>query len=212
MNSARRDMTLGMPRGLPSGERPLWSGGPDAGLLARHALHVRKLAIYFAGLLVWRLVVVWRDGGGWSQATNALVTTLVLALAVLLALRLYAWASARSTTYTITNRRVVIRTGIALPIAVNLPFSQIASVDLKRRGAGGDIELTMVDGAKAGYLILWPSVKPLHFSPTKPMLRALAAIETPAEVLADALRSYVADENAAAPVAVASLPLSQASA
>ena len=35
----------------------------------------------------------------------------------------FAWGSARTTVYTITNRRVVMRVGIALPVTLNLPFA-----------------------------------------------------------------------------------------
>lgn len=210
MSEPHKDLTLGIPRGLPRGERPLWSGGPAAGRLARSALHVRKLAVYFAALLVWRLVIVWRDGFTWPDATNAVLTTALLAAVVLGVARFYAWASARSTTYTITTQRVVIRTGIALPISINLPFSQIDSVDLRRDGEGGDIELTLSPGAKAGYLILWPSAKPLHFSPARPMLRALADLSLPASVLSEALAAQSVDNNAAHPAAPVSESMSAA--
>ncbi len=184
-------LTADVPGQMPDDERPLWSGGPHGALLARHALHVRKIAVYFALLLAWRLLAVWRDGFTIDAAVNAATTTALLALAVVAALRVYAWASARSTDYAITTKRLIIRTGVALPITVNVPFSKIACVDVKRRdGGGGDVEITLIDGERIGYVILWPSAKPFHPLRVRPMLRALEDVETVAATLSDALHQY----------------------
>jgi hypothetical protein len=43
----------GLPEQLPAGERVLWQGAPRWQTLARHAFHVRLLAVYFAALLAW---------------------------------------------------------------------------------------------------------------------------------------------------------------
>ncbi|MEM7610482.1 MAG: photosynthetic complex putative assembly protein PuhB [Pseudomonadota bacterium] len=192
MSMPKAPLTQDFPAALPTGERALWRGGPGIAGLARHALHLRKLAVYFALLAVWRLIAVWRDGFSIDAATNALVTTGLLAFAVIAALALYARYSARSTSYSITTERVVIRTGIALPITVNLPFSKIASVDVRRRANGsGDIELTLNEGERASYVILWPSAKPFRFLRVRPMLRALDNVDPIADLLSDALRSHV---------------------
>lgn len=197
------------PSEIPPGERVLWVGGPDAGTLARHAMHLRKFAVYFVLLLAWRVLGVSRDGLGLDAALSAATTTSLLGAVVLAALWLFARASARSTQYTITAERIVIRTGVALSIAVNLPFRQIASADVRRReDGGGDIELSLVAGARAGYLILWPSAKPFHFARPVPMLRALPSVDPVASVLAEALQQHAGasaetppDETAAVPTA-----------
>lgn len=195
------------PSEIPPGERVLWVGGPDTGAMARYALHWRKVSVYFVLLLAWRLVAVWRDGAGADAALSATVTTALLGGCVVGALWLFARASARATQYTITEERVVIRTGVALSIAVNLPFKQVASADVRRRdGGGGDIELALVDGARAGYLVLWPNAKPFHFARTVPMLRALPAVDHVAVLLGEALRQHagvheVAPERGAADTA-----------
>ena len=195
------NMLEGVPRGMPVDERPLWRSGPDGARLARSALHIRKLAIYFVGLLAWRYLVVWRDGFTLETFIDVTITTVVLAVCVLLLVRLYAYASARSTSYTVTTERIVIRTGIALSIAVNLPFSKIASVDVRKDGDGGDIELTLVEGAKVGYLILWPSAKPLYFKKVRPVLRALASVELPVSVLGEALAQHSETQRPVLPLA-----------
>ena len=187
-----------LPGELPRGERVLWCGGPDGAALARYALHLRKLAVYFVLLLAWRLLAVWRDGAGADAAVSAAVTTTLLAACVLGAAWLYARYSARTTQYTITDQRIVIRTGIALSIAVNLPFAKVASADVRRRAdGGGDIVLTLAEDARVGYVILWPSVKPLHFARPLPMLRALRNVDPVAEVLGTALARHAAVAGAA---------------
>ena len=45
---------------------------------------------------------------------------------------LLAWLYARTTVYTITNRRVVMRFGVALPMSLNLPFRMVAAAGLQR--------------------------------------------------------------------------------
>ena len=200
MSGDARSLTEDLPGRMPEDERPLWSGGPDGASLARHALHVRKVAVYFALLLAWRLLAVWRDGFSVEAAINASLTTAALALAVVAALRAYAWASARSTDYAITTKRVIIRTGVALPITINVPFSKIERVDVKRRdGGGGDIEITLIDGERVGYVILWPSAKPFHPLRVRPMLRALADVDTAAATLSSALQAHVEAGGTATP-------------
>lgn len=199
MTGQRLTMPAGLPGELPRGERVLWCGGPDAAALGRHAMHLRKLAVYFALLLAWRLYAIWYDGFDMAAARSATITTVLLAAFVLGALWVYARVSARTTQYTITNERIVIRTGLALAISVNLPFNKIASADVQRRpDGGGDIVLTLVEGERAGYAILWPSVKPFHLMQPRPMLRALPRVEPVAALLGAALASH-AGANAEAP-------------
>ena len=186
-----------LPSALPHGERMLWRGGPDGALLARHALHLRKVALYFALLLAWRLGLVWRDGSGWDVAVSATLTTAALALVTLAALRLYAGWSARATTYSITTHRVIVQTGVALPITVNLPYALVDQADLVHRGGdAGDIVLRLQPGKRAAYLILWPSVQPFHLMHPRPMLRALAEVNAPAEALGEALAAYAVRPDA----------------
>ncbi|MEL7311024.1 MAG: photosynthetic complex putative assembly protein PuhB [Pseudomonadota bacterium] len=188
--SAQADRIEGaLPSALPKGERMLWQGGPEPARFARHALHVWKVAAYFAALLVWRVAMVWRDGGSWEQAFNAILTTVLLGAVVCMALWLYARWSASATTYTITSARVIIRSGVALPITVNIPFAKIDKVDLRKRDAGGDVILHMLQGARAGYVILWPNVQPFHFLRPRPMLRCLEQSEPVVAALTEGLKS-----------------------
>jgi hypothetical protein len=195
----------GLPEPLPKGERLLWQGGPDWRTLAVEALHIRKLAIYFALMLGWRLSVRWSDGAGFA---DALIGTLPMAALAVLALGLtatIAWLSARTSVYTVTDRRVVMRIGIVLTVTFNLPLSRIESASLHRLAAGyGDIALALEAGENIAYLHLWPHARPWRLKRTEPMLRSLVDAERVAGVLATALATSAGQTRTVMPVAPAS--------
>ena len=134
----------GLPEPLPSGERLLWQGAPDWKLLARHAFHVRKLAVYFALILAARAATAVVDGRDARRLAavgrRACCRWALIALGLL---SLMAWLSARTTRYTLTDRRVVMRVGIVLSLTFNLPLSRIAAADVRLQGTGGDIPLQL---------------------------------------------------------------------
>jgi hypothetical protein len=98
-----------------------------------------------------------------------------------------AWAGARATIYTLTNRRLVMRFGAAVPKAVNLPLSKIGAADVRPVGGGFvDIVLAPTERFPLGWLQTWPHVRPWKVAEPQPMLRAVA--ETFVPILADALK------------------------
>lgn len=180
----------GLPDQLPAGEALLWQGSPDWRRLAVDAFHVRALAVYFVLMLAWRAGSVLADGGGAVQAIASLAWPLPLALTGLSLVCALAWLSARTTVYTLTNRRVVMRLGIVLSISFNIPLRRIESASLHRASdAGGDICILITQPQRIAYLHLWPHARPWHVKRTQPMLRALADVKLPAQLLADALRA-----------------------
>lgn len=188
----------GLPEALPAGETQLWQGSPDALLMARQALHLDLLLVYFGALLAWRGLGSWYDGEPLGQTVLAMAGMLamtVLGLGLILTL---AWLMARSTVYTITNRRVVMRVGVVLSITFNLPFAQIASAGFRARGkaGGGDIVLSLAGSDRIAYLHLWPHVRPWQLKRTQPMLRALADAKAVAQTLAAALAQAEAARSA----------------
>jgi hypothetical protein len=188
----------GLPEQLPPGEELLWQGAPRWTALARRAFHVRKVAAYFLVLEVLAIAVDWSDGLSAASVLSSFSWMLVLAGVSIGALALLAWAMARSTVYTITNQRVVMRIGVALPMMMNLPFKQIRSADLKVYDDGtGDIPLLLAKAAKPSYLVFWPHARPWHFSPPQPMLRTVPEAARVAEVLGKALSAYAPSVQAA---------------
>ncbi|NEV64224.1 photosynthetic complex putative assembly protein PuhB [Thiorhodococcus minor] len=186
----------GLPEQLPPGEEVLWQGQPRWGALARRAFHVRKIAIYFVVLEVLAIAVDWSDGLSMASVLSGLTWMLLLAGISIGALALLAWAMARTTIYTITNQRIVMRIGVALPMMMNLPFKQIRSADLRVYEDGtGDIPLLLAQSAKPSYMIFWPHARPWHFSPTQPMLRTIPDAAEVAKILAGALEAYAEESD-----------------
>lgn len=194
----------GLPEPLPSNERVLWEGGPDWRQLAIRVFHARKVAIYFAALLAWRIVANVSDG---TSLPSALVGSIALASLGVLAvglLCLIAWFTARTALYTITNERVVMRIGIVLTVTFNLPFKAIGSAGLKLwRDGSGDIPLTLTGSDRIAYLNLWPHARPWRVKQPEPMLRGIPEAEHVAAILAQAL-------SASAGVTARSMPASHA--
>lgn len=178
----------GLPEPLPLGERLLWQGSPDWRVMARDALHTRALAIYFGVLLAWRGTNVLANGGSAWAAAEAVLWLLPLAVAAIAVLSLLAWLIARTSVYTVTDKRVVMRIGVVLSITFNLPYSQIESAGLRTRADGsGDVTLLLNDADRIAYVHLWPHARPWHVKRTEPMLRALPQARAVAAILSAAL-------------------------
>jgi hypothetical protein len=178
----------GVPAPLPEGEKLLWQGSPDWRSLALHAFHVRKVAIYFAILMAWRGMSSWADGNGVAEALTYAMGLAPMAAIGLCILALLAYAYARMTIYTITSRRVLMRSGVAMPITVNLPFKRIDGASLKLYGDGtGDLPLQLAKDDRIAILAIWPNMRPWRLGRPEPMLRSLRNAGAVAEVLSAAL-------------------------
>lgn len=170
----------GLPGRLPPGERVLWQGSPEWPALARTAFHTRLIAAYFVVLTGVALGLAMSSGDYLGVGMTAALGVAGVAL-----LHLLAWGSARTTLYTLTNRRIVLRIGIAVPKCINLPLGMIASVDLSARADGtGDLPLTLLGAPKLGYLALWPHARPLRINTPQPMLRAVPQAAAVAALIA----------------------------
>jgi hypothetical protein len=175
----------GLPEPLPRDETLLWQGAPDWRALAIRAFHVRKLALYFGALIAIHAVVSTQGGQSAADTLRGLAIPLALAGAGLGLVSLLAWLSARSTLYTLTDRRVVMRIGIVLTITFNLPLKRIVSADLRATPRGtADIALRLDDGSPGiAWLTLWPHARPWHIGRAQPMLRCVPEGERIATLL-----------------------------
>ena len=145
-----RDLTpRGLPEGLPSGERLLWQGSPSTRALMRHAFHIRGVAIYFAVIIAWSAATILGHGASGHALRSALIHRAELAIIPVVLIAVYAWSIQRSTIYSITNRRVVISFGMALPVTFNIPFGKIEGAGLRiYPGGAGDIPAATAAGRK----------------------------------------------------------------
>jgi Bacterial PH domain len=173
---------------LPDGERVLWQGAPHWWALAVRAFHIRKVAVYFAALLAWRIAASLADGQTVAAALAGAMGLLAVAALGLGLLALLASLAARTTIYAITTRRVMLKIGIALPIFVNLPSKGIESAQLRTfRDGSGDLPLLLQGDVRLAYLHLWPHARPWQLAHPQPMLRGVRDPARVAAILQDAL-------------------------
>ena len=200
------DALPGLPERPPQGELILWQGRPNPWALARDAYKIRWFAVYFALIVIWRAGGAFADGG-LSLALAMGLPYLVLGLLGLAVIYGLAWAQARSTTYTLTTARVVMRIGAALPVTFNIPFAQVgaAALDLRRDGTG-TIALETTGETRISVLVAWPHLRPGHWNKTQPALRSIPDAANVARMVAEAAEARltqpaVAREPALSPVA-----------
>jgi hypothetical protein len=180
------------PGQLPKGETILWQGKPDWVNLAWRVYHLREVVAYFALLMAWRIFSGWWDSGFVSNGLTAALPLLVPCLIATALIVGVAILSARTTQYTITTRRLVLRIGIAMPATMNLPFNAVSAADLRPYGdslvsrGSGDIGVALTD-TKLAYAVLWPHVRPWHLRHPQPMLRCVPRCYEVAHILGQAL-------------------------
>ena len=188
--------TPGLPQRLPPGEDMLWQGKPDPFILAKRVFRLHWVMTYFAILVLWRLLADIHDGLGILGALSNASTLLVLGLCAVAFFGFLAWMMQRATIYTITTKRIVMRVGAVFEVAINLPFKGLVSADLKKyRDGSGDIILSIVGTGFVSYWMLWPHVRPWRYLNIQPVLRGLASPEPVADMLAEAIARYAANES-----------------
>lgn len=168
----------GLPEALPAGERILWQGSPNWRALSNEAFHLKRLAQYFVLMLVVQAVLSWEPGMSTAALLGGLAFSGVLASVALGLLALTAWLSARTTLYTLTDKRVVMRIGIVLTLTFNLPLSGIQAARVRNSRHGiGNIALSLRGPDRIAFLNLWPHVRPWHVNNPEPMLRCLPDVD-----------------------------------
>ena len=196
----------GLPERLPAGEHILWQGSPDFVTLARRVFHIRTLALYFALLMATMVVPALWEGASLQVALASLKWLAPLAVVGLGSVALLAWLTARTTVYTLTDKRVVMRVGIVLTVTFNLPLKSLSAAALRRHADGfGDITLALAGSDRIAWMQLWPSVRPWHFNRPEPMLRGVANAEAVARQVTQAWVAATANAAQAAQAAQATV-------
>ncbi len=196
MSEYDAEPTRGLPGELPAGEHIIWQDAPDWKSLSAHALHIRLSALYFVTIAM---------GAAFSDDMNTAIGVTVLGGVVIAMLILFAWGVGRTTVYTLTNKRIVLRIGVALNKCINLPLAEIDSADLKMlNGDSGNIVLHLKGMPRMGYIMLWPHVRSLRFVRPQPTLRAIPDAAHVAQMLFRATQAV--QSVAPAPVAEMATP------
>ncbi len=180
----------GLPERLPKGERVLWQGRPSRRQIMTDVLKARWVAFYFGALIVWALAAGWSDGRTAAEIMFSAGVLCILAAVLLGLMELYAWAVTRTTLYTVTNRRLVMRVGVGSSITLNLPFTKIASAAMiERKDGSGDIVFEAAEGVRLSWFHLWPHVRPRHFANPQAALRCISGVSAVAALIVDELRA-----------------------
>ena len=189
----------GLPELLPPGEHIVWQGGPSWIVIAKNVFHIRAVAAYFVILMLWRGSVHAHGPGDLVAALGSALSLLPISILGLGLLSLLAWLCARTSVYTVTNRRVVMRVGVALPTAINIPLSAVDSAGLRLDAQGaGDIVLRLNANDRVPYSTLWPHVRPWHFNKPQPLMIGIPDAQRVAGLLGELLGVHsdpIATEN-----------------
>jgi lipid-A-disaccharide synthase-like uncharacterized protein len=185
----------GLPELLPKGEVILWQGRPNWLRLTIESLNLWWVIGYFGLLVAWRFVTV-IDYLPLGTAVSVSVPFLFVAAFVGLLLCSIGYIQARSTVYTITNRRVVMRIGAALTMTLNLPFTKIDNAAVaKKRGGFGNIAFETSGNTKFSYFVLWPHARSWYFGKPQPTLKCIPDIEKVSSILGEAAKSRVIEKD-----------------
>jgi len=187
----------GLPGDLPPGERLLWQGAPGWWAVAQRVYHLRSVAIYFGLLMVWRGATSASGGASPLEAVQSALWAAPIALLAMGILAFLAWLTARTTVYSVTDRRIVLRFGVALTKAINIPFAIIDAAAMKTwKDGSGDVTVTLKSPNKIPVMQLWPHMRPWRINSPEPAFRAIPEAEKAATVLAEALKAYLAGDPA----------------
>ena len=181
---AAPDGALNLSENLPNGEQLIWQGHPERRALATRAMYLKYIAFYLVVLIAARTgylimddepVATWSGMLVWQVLASAFVMLLIVGLATVYS---------RTTRYSLTNERLIIKTGAAITIHINLPLQQITAADLREYSDGtGDITLQVSRAEKLYWLLLWPNVRSWWIRPLRPVLRGLRDAQTVAHLL-----------------------------
>ena len=196
MTEYEEEPIRGLPGYLPAGEQIVWQGEPQWRALSRRVFHTRKVALYFGVLMLASAAQRITAGQSLPEIVGSVAWQFALGAVSVGILTLLAWLYARSTVYTITNRRIVMRFGVALPMMVNIPWDRIESAAFRSFADGnGDIALTPTAKGRVSYWTIWPHARPWRFSPVQPSLRGIDDAARVAELISGAVAGQPAAQT-----------------
>ncbi len=185
----------GVPHPLPAGEHVLWEGAPAAGAVATHVFHRRLFALYFLCMIVWWMASTTVAFGS-TEFLAGLAVRLGLSAIALAVVETLSRVTARTTWYAITNKRLVLKIGMVVPMSINLPFSRLQSAGVAAFKDGtGQILLTPQKEQRLAYVALWPHCRVFQLNHPQPMLRGLTDAKAVGALLASAVAAAADDQQ-----------------
>ncbi|MEP4199416.1 MAG: photosynthetic complex putative assembly protein PuhB [Aliishimia sp.] len=181
----------GLPEALPADEHILWQGAPNPLRLAKDAWALNWILGYFALLAMARVVIATGEVSLTAAMAQGLPFLVAGALVAMIVIGV-ATVQARSTVYTLTNKRACMRIGAALTMTLNLPYVCIANANAAVRPSGlGTITFELMGDTRLSYLMTWPHVRPWTMRRTQPSFRAIPDAARVAAIFADAAETRV---------------------
>lgn len=178
----------GLPEALPAGEVLLWQGAPVWTEIAQRVFLIRWVMAYFLLLASWDLLNAALQGNSMVTAIGSAAILMLVGGVAIGILALLAKVTAKTSVYSITSRRLVLRVGVALPITINIPFAAIAGANLRNRKDGhGDIVMELLPSHRISWIALWPHCAGWSVGRPRPMLRGLANAAGVARILGEAV-------------------------
>ena len=176
---------------IPSDEKVLWNGRPNWKGLAYQSFGLKYLILYFIGGAFFALSKMDRV----FSLDVFLIFFYPYFLSGVLAGLLFsaiAYFQAINTSYVITEKRVVIRSGAALIFLLNAPFKKISSIDKQQlRNHLVNISFTTISRKRIPYLSCWPSVKPWSILNPKPAFRCSRWGDEQEQIMLDAVANQI---------------------
>ncbi len=185
----------GVPHPLPAGEHVLWEGAPDPNAMATHVFHRRLFLLYFAAMITWWGLDT-AVAFGSSEFVASLGVRLGLSAIVLGVVEMLSRVSARTTWYAITNKRIVLKIGMVIPMSINIPFQlvQSAGVGMFKDGTG-QLMLVLAKDHRLAYVALWPHCRVFQLNRPEPTLRGLRDAQRIGALLVNAVAAASADDS-----------------
>ncbi|WP_298360913.1 photosynthetic complex putative assembly protein PuhB [uncultured Litoreibacter sp.] len=181
----------GLPEALPADEHILWQGSPDPVRLAKDAWGLNWVIGYFV-LLAFGRVAASSTTVPLTEAMGHGIPFLIAGAAAVLIILVIARVQAKSTVYTLTNKRVAMRIGAALTMTLNLPYVCIGNANAAVRKSGiGTITFDLTGETRLSYLMTWPHVRPWYIRRTQPAFRAIPDAARVAQIFAEAAETRV---------------------
>ena len=186
VQEAAPDGALSLSENLPNGEQLVWQGRPERRALATRAMYLKYIAFYLVALIAARTGYLILDGESVATWSGMLVWQVLASAFVMLLIVGLAAVYSRTTRYSLTNERLIIKTGAAITIHINLPLQQIIAADLREYSDGtGDITLQVSRAEKLYWLLIWPNVRSWWIRPLRPVLRGLKDAQAVAHLLVE---------------------------
>lgn len=164
-------------KSIPNNEKIHWNGEPSWASLGYQVFGIKYLIFYF---ILSALYAVSQLGPVFSLLAFLVhyVPFLISGAVAASILFVLAYLATRHTSYVITEKRIVIRTGVALVFLLNVPLKNIISIDKQRLAGGrGNLSFEAKSKKRIPFLSCWPSVKSGSFVQPSPAFRSISNIE-----------------------------------